>query len=165
MYLQYLPLCLLMVLGACAAPTRSKDPELALLAREHDEQLSRFQAEQVAFHKRTKLPQRQEFPSLGTLIVDQAALVGRPGKAWVRANFTFINSSSIGFEGVQVTLYVTDPDSGERWAESLQMQEVIGLRPAKESTYTAAIRADTHGVEFKPGWQWELVLENVKESG
>jgi hypothetical protein len=139
---------------------RAEEHEMLLhLAAEHRSEPEAFQAEQAAFASRTSLPETREFPGLGTLNVNQAALVGRPGKAFVRVRFTFVNTSAIGFEGPRVSLRVRDPSSGESWSESLEMQAPVGIHPNKESSYSAALKTPTRGVEFEAGWGWEIVLE------
>jgi hypothetical protein len=129
------------------------------LASEHRAELLAFQAEQAAFSERTSVPDRLEFPGLGSLVVSEASLVGRPGKAFVRVRFTFVNTASTGFDGSRVSLRVRDPSTGASWSESLDMQVPIGLHPNKESSYTASLKTPTRGVEFEPGWSWEIVLE------
>ncbi len=145
--------------AACTNPRAEEHEMLVRLAAEHRAELAAFETEQAEFQSRTVLPQRREFPGLGTLSVDEVGLVGRPGKAWVRARFTFINTSAAGFEGPRVVLRLRDPSSGESWSEALEMQTPIGIRPNKESTYTSSLKTPTRGVEFVPGWSWEIVLE------
>ena len=133
---------------------------LARMEVEHEAALQAFQAEQADFVRRNPVPQRMEFPELGTLILEEIALVGRPGRAWVRARFTFVNTSAVGFDGVRVSLYLRDPASRESWSEGLELQAPFGAHLSKESTYTSTLKTPTRGVEFEPGWSWQLVLES-----
>ncbi len=150
--------------AACTNPRADEGEMLARMAAEHEAELRAFQAEQADFLRRSPMPQEREFAGLGTLIIDEVALVGRPGKAWVRAHFSFVNSKSAGFDGTRVSLYVRDPASGESWSEALEMHSPIGVRPGKESTYTSSLKTPTRGVESEPGWSWELVLESRGDS-
>ena len=155
---RFVPLVLLLAV-ACTNPRAEESQMLARMAAEHQVELEAFQAEQANLLRRTPVPQEREFPGLGKLIVDEVSLVGRPGKAWVRAHFTFVNSNEIGFDKARVSLYVRDPSTGESWSEALEMHNPIGIKPSKQSTYTSSLKTPTRGVEFLPGWSWELVLE------
>jgi hypothetical protein len=151
--------------------TNAPVDESEMLARwdaQHDAALAVFQAEQADLVARTPIPQQREFPGLGTLVLDGLELIGRPGKAFVRARFTFVNSSSAGFEEGRVSLYLRNPLTSESWGEWLLMHAPLAIRSSggragPESTYTSWIETPTQGVEFVPGWSWDLVLEAREE--
>ena len=160
-----LPFLYLFPLAACIQPPPDERATLARWDAEHQAQLAAFQAEQADFQRRTEVPQRAEFPGLGTLILNDVALVGRPGKAWLRAGFTFINTDSAGYSGSRVVLRLRDPRSGESWGEWMTMQTSFIIHPGPESSYTSWIETPTHDVEFVPGWEWELLLEETPPPG
>jgi len=158
------PLLVASLLAACARDEgRATADLLARYDAQHQDELEAFAAEQRAFPRRWPVPTERVFDGLGTLVVSERELLGRPGKAFVRVRFTYVNTSGVRHRSVAATLYVDDPESGESWGESLRMQMPYKYALTPDSTYTAWIDTPTHGVEGKPGWRWELVLEPGEE--
>jgi hypothetical protein len=157
-------LVLAATLAGCARDEgRATADLLARFDAQHQEELAAFEAEQRAFPRRWPVPTETTFEGLGTLVVSERELLGRPGKAFVRVRFTYVNTTEVRHRSVRATLYVDDPQSGESWGEQLLMQMPYKYSLTPDSTYTAWIDTPTRGVESKAGWGWELVLEPGEE--
>ena len=154
--------CSLVLVSCAGTPSASDEHEmLARYDAQHRAELEAFEREQADFLRRTPVPERSEFSGLGTLILNERELLGRPGKAFVRVRFTYVNSTGRMLDAVRATLYLHDPETGEGWGETLLMRVPYKYHLTPDSTYTSWIDTPTKGVEFKPGWTWELVLEPV----
>lgn len=156
----------LVLLGLVACASNDRAAERALLARYdevHRAEVAAFERAQAAFPTGFSMPAERTYEGLGTLIVSDCRLIGRPGKAFVRAEFTYVNTTGRRLDGVHATLYVDDPDSGESWGETLLMRVPYRYALTPDSTYTSWLDTPTKGVETKPGWSWDLVLEPLEE--
>ena len=150
---------LLPLLAGCSTPPSVDAERLAAHDALHRAELAAFQSEQRAFPARTPIPQRTEDPELGTLILTDRELLGRPGHAFVRVRFTYVNTSGVRHESVRAALYVYDPETGKGWGESLEMRLPYRYSLTPDSTYTSWLDVPTTGAELEEGWSWELVLE------
>ena len=135
---------------------------LAEFDSRHRAEREAFEIEQRAFVRRYPVPSRSDFPGLGTLILNECELLAWPERAFVRARFTYVNTTGSRKEGVLATLLVTDPRTGEAWGESLLMRLPYKYSLTPDSTYTSWIDVPTNGVHTLAGWEWELLLEAPK---
>ena len=156
----------LVSLVSCASNDRAGERELLARYDEvHRAELAAFERAQAAFPRVIDVPSERVYDGLGMLILTDRQLIGRPGKAFVRVEFTYVNTTGRSLDGVHATLYIDDPETGESWGETLLMRVPYRYSLTKDSTYTSWLDTPTRGVETKPGWSWDLVLESVEARG
>jgi len=132
--------------------------DLEALRVAHEEDLARFAAAEEALARRTSLPMRFDYPGIGTVLVDECELIGRPGKAFLRLHFTWVNTTTTTFPLVQARLTLFDPATETEWSQTLDMRLPYRLSMGPDSSYTSWFEMPTRGVHLHEGWEWEIDL-------
>lgn len=155
-------LLLALTASACSTPPASRayvqdeTAALAALDARHRSSLDAFQAEQRRHEREHEFPARYEIEGLGALLVKDCRLIGWPGKAWLRAEFTLLNTVESLEEAPVLSLRMTDPASGEEaWAHQ-ELALPFGMAFTRGSTYTGWIEMPTSGLHRREGWEWSL---------
>lgn len=143
---------------ACASTTDDSAATLADVEARHRAELHAFEAEQRRLASSLDLAEPLEFGPLGRVIVRDVELVGWPGNAFLRADFTWVNTGVRTRKPPLVQLTVWDPETDEGRAETLELVTTFGLEYGSGSTYTSWVEVPTEGIHTKSGWTWTLDL-------
>ena len=146
-------------LAACAPlqPERVRVAE-AIDAR-HQRELRAFEAEKARIERSDDDLRVFELGSDGVLVVQDVELIGWPSAAYLRVEYTYVNTSDSARKAPAVTLTVVDPATGEDSWVTEEGVLPLGLRLQPESTYSSWIEVPTHGLHQRDGWTWELSAE------
>jgi len=150
--------CILLALAlGCTSPsTNTLSAELASVDAQHRAELQAFAAEQRRHDAGHSFPARYEVPGLGVLLVRDCTLTGWSSKAFLRAEFTLLNSVRTIPRSPVVTLRMRDPATEEEVWSSQELLIPFGLNFTKDSTYTGWIEVPTQGMHRRAGWEWSL---------
>jgi len=154
----------LLVCAACAGPSANSEHDwLEAYAARHAAELEAFELEQESFARLNPLPQEFDYPGIGRILVRNCRLVGWPGKASLRVEFTYVNTTNGTVTTPRVTLSVTSSD-GERWSESsLDLLIPFAAELTANSTYSSWLYVRTEGIHTEAGWSWQLDLDQASD--
>ena len=148
-----LPLLLAAACAQAPTPSLSAYPELAQAMRE-------FEVEQNRFSASTMLPKKFEFPGNGEVTVLDAALDGYPGNTYVRARWSYQNTTGRPVLRALVSLDILDAD-GKLVASKVSVCIFPTPRLMYDGTYFSdELRTQTHGVHEQPGWSWRITCRS-----
>jgi hypothetical protein len=148
-------LTLLLVCSACSF-TGAHHFDLEEVRAQYERDQAAFSRAQADLERRYPVPMRLDFEGAGSLFVDRVALVGRPGKAFLRIHFTWVNTTSEAYPVVDVRLTQRDSTTDIEWSETLEMRLPFKYSLGPDSSYTSWFESSTHGVHLREGWDWEL---------
>jgi hypothetical protein len=155
---------LLSVLPGCAASgvrELAKDPWAEARQREWD-QLNRLKSNLRWDHD---APVDFSFPGQGEVRVRSWALEGGPGWEYVRAEFTYENTTDKSMDHVDVELHVLDHRGATVAAARVRLEHPWGLPLAPGTFFSDEIRAPARGVHLDPrGWHWTVRCRAVHGS-
>ena len=104
------------------------------------------------------MPRDVDFPGLGRLVVRECRPLGWPGKAFLRVQFSYVNTTGHTVGTPRVTLTVLD-ETGERWSRtSLDLVVPFATEMTSNSTYSSWLDVRTEGIHREEGWDWRLEL-------
>lgn len=153
------PLAALALLAGCAAPTAPDDAPLRELEARHDARLRAYEGAQRRLAASLDQPMALPFDRRGTLLVHALELLGGPGRAYVQARFTYVNTTGESVPVPTVVLALTDGGGREVAASALELLRPLGNTFAPDNAYTGSIDADMGDLYLDPGWGWSLDLE------
>ncbi len=146
-----------LIVSACASNNNAQ--RIDDIEQRHGAKQAAFVAEQARFLASVDLDVPLEFGDLGSIELRRAELTGWSKRAFLRAEFTWVNTGPQTLRAPDVTLWIEDPESGARESRTLQLSVTFGLRYGTGSTYTAWIDVPTNGLERSPNWTWGIELE------
>ncbi len=153
MYRAVLILCLF---SSCVFNASPEAPNLAWVEAQHNRDLRTFERAQAELEARYPVPMELDFQDAGAIWIDEIALTGRPGKAFLRLHFTWLNTSTKSYPEVDARLTLTDPATGTEWSETLAMRLPYKYHLTPGSSYTSWFETPIHGLYLHKGWQWRL---------
>ena len=107
------------------------------------------------------VPQMQEFVGAGTMFVWKHSLDGGPGWEYLRASYTYENTTEEAFDWVRVWCEILDPDGRiVNRAESVLMHP-LGYEMDTNDTWSDTIKVATRGAHLRSGWRWRIGCEPV----
>lgn len=157
--MRFVPVLSLLVLVGCEAPPpRNPRPWLDDPRLQKIDELNALKAEA---NIDSRQPQMQEFDGKGTMFVWFHALEGGVGWEYLRAYYTYENSTDRDFEWIRVWLEVLDPEGlvVSRGYEVLYNPFGYLLEPG--DTMTDELKVPTLGVHSQPGWSWRISCEPI----
>lgn len=152
-------LCLSLVSLAAAGCSHSRElerGEIEAIAQRHDDELAAFHHEQLEFARRNPVPQQLDFPSDGTILIHECALAGYPGRAELRLQYTYVNTTGRTIDGAHVTIALRDPTRDVEWSQAMDLELPLSFRFSPGSSYTTHVELPTHDVQLQPGWTWRI---------
>lgn len=150
-------------LAACAAPP-APPPAQVIWMEQAWQELDAAKA--AAALEASGEPRVAHFPGHGEITVRDWALEGFPGHTWVRARFTYENTTGRPIDYVTVWLTVMDADGRPVARQSTDLFMPTGLALAAGSLFADELRAQTRDVHRDPqGWKWALGCEAVFMDG
>lgn len=118
-----------------------------------------FEAEQNRLRRSPEREQVVDLGATGMLHIRDVELIGWPSAAYLRVEYTYLNTTGAERSAPNVRLVLEDPTTGEdSWVEE-QGVLPLGFRLGVDSTYSSWIEAPTHGLQEREGWTWRLEIE------
>ena len=132
---------------------------LRAYAARHDAEFVALELQKAYLKERTPLPQRLEFPGVGSLVLHRFELGGRPGRGIINTRFTFENTTGHWIQSPRVTITVLDPATGEFSSQWLDLISPINRGLAPGYTYTTWLDVETEGIHLREGWERRINVE------
>ncbi|MEC7232261.1 MAG: hypothetical protein VXW31_04925 [Planctomycetota bacterium] len=143
---------------ACVAPPESP-VELAQVEARYEANARTYRAEQARLSASTEFPVAFPFDGEGTLIVHRVELLGGPDRAYVRARFTYLNSTGRPVPIPTVHLLLHDGGGEVVETASRKLVRPLGTTFAHDNAYTGWIDADARRVYRSRTWTWSVDLD------
>lgn len=140
-----------------------RDARVAALAANHDLERESFAYEQGRFARTLSLPETVPLGDHGTLIIRECALLGWSQKAYLRAKFTFVNTTGKRIKTPRVWLIIEDPVTGEEQASWIDLTLPLGLAFHSESSYSSWLDVGMKGLHRRDGWTWRMEVELLEK--
>lgn len=148
----------LLSLCACTASAPQDYVSVAAIRQQHTEELDAFHSEQRRFANTKDNNGTIEFGELGDLIVSNVELIGWPGSARLRSEFTWVNTGKRTRRPPIVQLSILD-EAGDDWRSAeLVLGVTFGIEYGNGSTHSAWLEVPTDGLHLRPGWTWGMAL-------
>ncbi len=107
-------------------------------------------------------PQMQEIEGCGTMFVWNHSLGGGPSWEFLRASYSYKNTSDTKFDIVRVWLEVLDPDGKVVNRGEDVLMHPLGYALTPGDTWSDVMKVNTKGVHKKKGWSWRIGCEPVQ---
>ncbi len=145
-------------LSSCTAPPETPDGLERVEAR-HESDTRIYRAEQARIAASTDFPSALAFDGEGTLIVHRVELLGGPERAYVRARFTYLNSTgrSVPIPTIHLNLHGAAGEIVE--SASVELLRPLGSTFAHDNAYTGWIDVDARDLFRRRGWTWSMDLD------
>ncbi len=148
----------LLFLAACTTPPSQNAAAIEAIQLRHDDALIAFEAEKQRLAQFDDIRGTVDFGPLGELVVHNVELTGWPESAFLRAEFTWINTGERTRSAPTVQLSIID-DAGDDWrSTTIALGVTYGIEYGTGSTHSAWLRLPTEGLHLRPGWTWGLDL-------
>lgn len=152
-------LTLTLALAACRGAADPNRDSLAALDAAHRAELHAFAAEQARVAREADLAAPRDFGPAGRLHLRSVALIGWPRAAYLRVEYTYVNSGSRTKDAPQVTVAVADPATGEVSALTQDLVLPLGIELGSESTYSSWLEVPVGDLHRRAGWRWDIRVE------
>lgn len=124
----------------------------------HVDAMAAFKSEQLRLAQSDEIQGTIQFGALGDLIVHNVELTGWPESAFLRAEFTWVNTGERTRQAPTVQLSIIDDVADDWRSTALELGVTYGLEYGSGSTHSAWLRLPTDGLHLRPGWTWGLEL-------
>lgn len=148
----------LLLAASCTAPPRGPG-DLELVEARYEADARTYRAEQARIAAATEFPAAFAFEGEGTLIVHRVELLGGPERAYVRARFTYLNSTGRSVSIPTVHLHLHAPAGDVVETASLELVRPLGSTFAHDNAYTGWIDADARNLFRSRGWTWSMDID------
>lgn len=159
-HLHHLLLGLTLAAGTsgCQA-SRGATPELiAEIDAAHRAELYAFQAEQERLRSTVDLSTVRDFGPNGQLHLREVELIGWPGSAFLRVEYTYVNTGALQTASPRVTLAVADVD-GVQHSVTQDLVLPLGVHLGRDSTYSTWLELPVGDIYQRLGWRWDIRIE------
>lgn len=152
---------------SCSAPeqwngevrgARDRDA-LASIDAAHRAELRAFEAERARVRREVDLTEVRDFGPAGQLHLRDVELIGWPSAAYLRVEFTYVNSGRRTKNAPQVTLAVADTVTEEMQSVSQDLLLPLGIELGSESTYSSWLEVPVGDLHRRAGWRWDIRVE------
>lgn len=154
-----LALTLLATALACQAPRSSNATEIAAIDAAHRAELHAFEAEKERVRSTADLATVRDFGPDGSLYLREVALIGWPQSAYLRVEYTYVNSGKRTRRAPQVTLAVADPIGGVQQSVTQDLILPFAIELGNDSTYSSWLEVPVGDVYRRAGWRWDIRVE------
>lgn len=100
-----------------------------------------------------------DFPGRGHVHVRRWFLEGGPGWEYLRARFTYQNTTDKEIDEVMVSLVITSKDGQHSSIGRVRLVHPFGWTLKPGTFFADEVRAETHGIHWGEGWQWAIEVE------
>jgi hypothetical protein len=144
---------------ACHAPRDSYADEVAAIDAAHRAELYAFEAEKERVRSSAELDTVRDFGSDGSLYLRKVALIGWPRAAYLRVEYTYVNSGERTKRAPKVTLAVADPMDGVQESVTQELILPFAIELGNDSTYSSWLELPVGDVYRRAGWRWDIRVE------
>jgi len=149
-----------LALGSCLNPSKAPGSR-PWLNSPRMEEWRVLKSKKAAMTSTGLVPQMQEFLGAGTMFVWNHSLDGGPGWEYLRASYTYENTTKQKFDWIRVWCEVLDPDRRiVNRGESVLMHP-LGYMMGPNDTWSDTIKVPTRGAHLRKGWSWRIGCEPV----
>lgn len=135
------------------------DDEAALLDRIERERAHtnlRYAAEKERLEEASRSPRALDLDGVGSLIIHRVELLGGVDRPYLRARFTYVNTSGRSVPLPTISLVALSP-AGRPVAEGARfLERTIGKYLEPDTSYTAWVDCDIGELYLAPGWDWTM---------
>jgi hypothetical protein len=151
----------LCALAACVAPEDRERSPVQVLGEQKQRAWDELNAQKAQVEATREVPLLFATAD-GELTVRDWHLEGGPGWEYVRARFTYTNTTDVPMAEVLVELRVLDGLGAVRGAGRIRLVHPFGwpLRPGTE--FGEELRALTNGAHLEPGWRWTMSCTGMR---
>jgi hypothetical protein len=111
---------------------------------------------------RSKEPQMQEFEGCGTMFVWNHSLDGGAGWEYLRAAYTYKNTTDEKLDWVRVWCEVLDPAGRVVNRGEDVLMHPLGYAFTKGDTWSDEIKVPTRGIHLRDGWSWRIGCRPIR---
>jgi len=144
---------------ACRAPHDGFAAEAAAIDAAHRAELHAFEAEKARVLATADLTTVRDFGPDGSLYLREVALIGWPGAAYLRVEYTYVNSGKRTKKTPQVTLAVADPSYGVQQSVTQDLILPLNIELGNDSTYSSWLEVPVGEIYRRAGWRWDIRVE------
>jgi hypothetical protein len=144
---------------ACRAHHDSAANELAAIDATHRAELHAFEAEKERVRSSADLVTVRDFGSNGSLYLREVALIGWPRAAYLRVEYTYVNSGKRTKRAPQVTLAVADPTGQVQQSVTQDLILPLNIELGHDSTYSSWLEVPVGDVYRHADWRWDIRVE------
>ena len=152
-----------LALASCATGRGGADldgeGEAALLDRIERERAHtnlRYAAEKARLEEAAGSPRALDLDGLGSLIIHRVELLGGVDRPYLRARFTYVNTSGRTVPLPTISLVALSPAGRPVAAGERFLQRTIGKYLEPDTSYTAWVDCDIGELYLVPGWDWTM---------
>lgn len=157
--MRFVPVLCLLILVGCEVPqSHYYRPWLDDPRMDRIDELNDLKAEA---NLDSRQAQMQEFEGKGTMLVWFHALEGGVGWEYLRAYYTYENSTDRNFEWIRVWLEVLDPEGLVVSRVDELLYNPFGFELEPGDTMTDELKVPTLGVHHQAGWSWRIRCEPI----
>lgn len=147
---------LALLLAGCTAKGLADRKVVAEIAEHHERDHSRFDDAKADFALRNPVPLEFDYGDEGTIVADEVALEGFPGREELWFRYTWINTTGRTVDAVHVTLQVFDTESGFEVGQEMRLSPPLLTAFGPGSTYSTFVRVVAGDAKLGGGLSWEL---------
>jgi predicted small lipoprotein YifL len=104
-----------------------------------------------------------DVPGHGAVHVREWRLEGGPGWEYVRARFTYQNTTGKALDEARVVLIVENHDGSRASAAQIRLRHPLGRKLVPGMMFADEVRAETGGLHRDSrGWKWTIAIEAVE---
>lgn len=154
-----LAVALLIAAPACQAPDTSNAHAAAAIDAAHRAEMHAFEAEKERVRAAVDLDTVRDFGPDGSLYLREVALIGWPQSAYLRVEYTYVNSGKRTKKAPKVTLAVADPVDGVLQSVTQELFLPFAIELGNDSTYSSWLEVPVGDVYRRAGWRWDIRVE------
>lgn len=108
-------------------------------------------------------PRVFDVPGHGAVQVREWHLEGGPGWEFVRARFTYQNTTGEPIDEARVTLVIENGDGSRSAAGTVRLKHPLGRKLEPGMMFVDEIKVATFGLHNDPsGWRWHIAIDGVR---
>lgn len=154
-----LTLALLVSVSACQGPRVSNAEEAAAIDAAHRAELHAFEAEKARVRSVAEVGAVRDFGPAGSLHLREVGLIGWPGNAYLRVEYTYVNSGERTKKAPKVTLAVADRTGGVQQSVTQELFLPLAIELGNDSTYSSWLELPVGDIYRRAGWRWDIRVE------
>lgn len=144
---------------ACQARRDTTAEEVAAIDAAHRAELHAFEAEKERVRATADLVTVRDFGPDGSLYLREVALIGWPRAAYLRVEYTYLNSGKRTKRTPQVTLPVADPTGNVQQRVTQDLILPLNIELGNDSTYSSWLEVPVGDVYRHADWRWDIRVE------
>lgn len=149
--------------GRANAAARGVDSDEAAmldrLERERAHTNLRYLAEKQRLEADQSAPRALDLDGLGSLIIHRVELLGGVDRPYLRARFTYVNTSGRSVPLPTVAIVALSPAARPVARGERLLERTLDTRLEPDTSYTAWVDVDIGELYLVPGWDWTMDVD------